>query len=86
MLDPIKARFASSFSKKGIIDADTPTIWLGATSIYSISDGPNTGKSPCSLHLILSVMKAPCSFKGAFACATFAKSSPSADKYLGSTA
>ncbi|MGC3969562.1 MAG: hypothetical protein QM775_20080 [Pirellulales bacterium] len=40
MLEPMSARLASSCSKNGIKPADTPTIWLGATSMYSIlSDG-----------------------------------------------
>ena len=33
MLEPIKARLASSCSRKGIKPAETPTIWLGATSM-----------------------------------------------------
>jgi len=33
MLDPIKALFASSFSKKGIKDAATETNCLGDTSM-----------------------------------------------------
>ena len=43
MLEPIKARFASSCSKKGIKPAETPTIWLGATSMYcTLSIGTNS--------------------------------------------
>ena len=34
MFEPIKARLASSCSRKGIRPADTPTIWLAATSMY----------------------------------------------------
>ena len=34
MFEPINARLASSCSKNGINPAETPTIWLGATSIY----------------------------------------------------
>ena len=46
MLEPIKARLASSCSRKGIKPADTPTIWLGATSMYCTwSTGVNS-KSP----------------------------------------
>jgi len=32
MLDPIKARLASSCSKNGINDAEIDAIWFGATS------------------------------------------------------
>ena len=34
MLEPISARLASSCSRNGIRPAETPTIWLGATSMY----------------------------------------------------
>ena len=34
MFEPIKARLASSCSRKGISPAETPTIWAGATSMY----------------------------------------------------
>ena len=34
MLEPIKARLASSCSRNGIRPAETPTIWPGATSMY----------------------------------------------------
>ena len=39
ILDPIKALFASSFSKNGINDAATDTNCLGETSIYSMESG-----------------------------------------------
>jgi hypothetical protein len=33
ILEPMRARLASSFSKKGISEADTLTSWFGETSI-----------------------------------------------------
>ena len=34
MFEPINARLASSCSRNGISPAETPTIWLAATSMY----------------------------------------------------
>jgi len=45
MLEPINARLASSCSKNGMSPADTPTIWLGETSMYSICSGCTISKS-----------------------------------------
>ena len=39
MLDPIKALFASSFSKNGINEAATDTNCFGDTSTYSTNSG-----------------------------------------------
>ena len=39
ILDPIRARLASSCSKNGINDVDTLTICIGETSIYSTCAG-----------------------------------------------
>jgi hypothetical protein len=46
MLEPMRARLASSCSRNGIRPADTPTIWLGATSMYSMSSAGTSTKSP----------------------------------------
>ncbi len=45
MFEPINARLASSCSRKGIKPAETPTIWLGATSMYWTSSGFTMRKS-----------------------------------------
>ncbi len=46
MFEPIKARLASSCSRKGIRPAETPTIWLGATSMYWTWSTGTISKSP----------------------------------------
>ena len=46
MLDPMRARFASSFSRKGISDAATDTSWFGDTSIMSTRSGGVITNSP----------------------------------------
>ena len=46
MLEPISARLASSCSRKGIKPAETPTIWAGATSMYSTWSVGMSVKSP----------------------------------------
>ena len=46
MFEPIKARLASSCSRKGIKPAETPTIWLGATSMYCTWSTGTIWKSP----------------------------------------
>ena len=54
MLEPINARLASSCSRNGIKPAETPTIWLGATSMYCdlvgrhhLEVGPVAGDDRC---------------------------------------
>ena len=39
MFDPIRARLASSFSRKGTSEAATDTSWFGLTSMRSTSSG-----------------------------------------------
>ena len=60
MLEPISARLASSCSRNGISPADTPTIWLGATSMYWILLGrhehevaPVPGHDRVALNLVV---------------------------------
>ena len=59
MLDPIRARFASSCSRKGIKDAEIEAIWFGATSVKLILSGVTTGKSAWSLAITLSLFILP---------------------------
>ena len=46
MLEPIRARFASSCSRKGISAVATDQIWFGETSISSTSLGETVTTSP----------------------------------------
>ena len=78
MFDPIKARLASSCSRKGINEALKPTIWFGATSMIFHFCLIKNGKSPVSRLTTFSSTKFPFSSSGAFACAIFAVSSSSA--------
>ncbi|EXI74154.1 MAG: hypothetical protein AW07_02292 [Candidatus Accumulibacter sp. SK-11] len=48
MLAPMSARLASSCSRKGISEAATETIWLGATSMYCTRAGSARMVSPFS--------------------------------------
>ncbi|KAF4529460.1 hypothetical protein B566_EDAN017865, partial [Ephemera danica] len=61
MFEPIKARLASSCSKKGIIDAATDTIWFGAISISCASCGTTIGKSPSKRAFTLFTRNLPAS-------------------------
>ena len=81
MLEPIRALFASSFSKNGINEAATETSCFGETSIYSIVSGFDNKKFKFCLHetnsstilLFLSIL--------VFACAIVNFVSSIADKY-----
>ena len=62
IFDPIKALFASSFSKKGINEAATETNCFGDTSTYSIVSGLARMKLSDFLHDTSSSVKRPSSF------------------------
>ena len=62
MLDPIKALFASSFSKKGINEAATDTSCFGDTSTYSITSGLAKMKLSAFLQETSSSTKRPSLF------------------------
>ena len=62
MFDPIRALFASSFSKKGINEAATETNCFGDTSTYSIVSGFARMKLSDFLHDTSSSVKRPSSF------------------------
>ena len=69
MFDPISARFASSFSKKGISDAATETSCLGDTSMSSTVSFRLSLNSPSFLVDTSSLAKRPPSSRRALACA-----------------
>ena len=79
ILEPIKARFASSFSRKGINAAATDTICLGETSIKSISSERAWIYSPPARQLIKFSIKLFLSSSCEFACATVYRPSSIAD-------
>ena len=70
IFEPIKARFASSFSRNGINAAATETICFGETSIKSISSRIAMMYSPPSRQLTSSSTNLPRLSKAALACAT----------------
>ena len=80
MFDPIKALFASSFSRKGISEAATDTNCFGETSIYSTASGLAKIKLRDFLHEINSSKKLPFLSIFVFACAIVNFSSSIADK------
>ena len=82
MLDPIKARLASSCSRNGIKEAAIEAIWLGATSIRLTFSISSTGKSPSLRDLARLFTKWPSSSIFAFAWPITSPSSSSADKYF----
>ena len=82
IFEPISARFASSFSKKGISDAATDTNWFGETSIMSTASGSTISNSPCLRAETRSSLNRPSSSRGAFACAMDILSSSSAERKL----
>ena len=59
IFEPIRARLASSFSRKGISEAAHETTCLGETSIKSMSSGLVIIKSPSLLHETNLVTKEP---------------------------
>ena len=67
MLEPISALFASSFSRKGIKDADTDTNWFGDTSINFTSSGATISNSPPTRADTVELMKFPSTSKVALA-------------------
>jgi hypothetical protein len=67
MLDPIKARLASSCSRKGINEAAIEAIWLGATSINSLLLVVPKDNQPSNELLILGLTKFTVLIKGALA-------------------
>ncbi len=79
MFEPISARFASSFSRKGMSDAATETSWLGETSISEMSSGRACGNSPALRHETSGVTKWPFLSKRAFAWAMTCFSSSRAE-------
>ena len=82
MFDPIKARLASSCSRKGINEAAIEAIWFGATSIKSIFSTSSTGKSPSLRDFALLFTKWPSPSTFALACAITSPSSSSAERYF----
>ena len=80
ILDPINARFASSFSRKGIRAAATDTSCFGETSIKSTNLGSIIKKSPLFLHETKDLWKEPSGFNGSLACEIVCFSSSIADK------
>ncbi len=59
MFEPIRARLASSCSRKGISDAATDTSWLGETSIKSTLEVWTIKGSPACRASTISVRKRP---------------------------
>ena len=59
MLDPIKARLASSFSRNGIREAETLTSWLGEMSISSISSRSTIMNSPSTREVTSGLTYSP---------------------------
>ncbi len=78
MFEPMRARFASSFSKKGIIAVATETTIFGETSIKSARSRSISRISSLNLALTRSLKKWPSSSRGSIACATTYRSSISA--------
>ena len=78
MLEPIRARFASSCSKNGINEAAIDTSCFGETSIKEASLGSISRKSPLNLAVIRSEVNCPESSKGLLAWAMTSFSSWSA--------
>ena len=54
MFEPISARLASSFSRKGIKPAATDTNWFGETSMKLTSSGATVVNSPALRTVTLS--------------------------------
>jgi hypothetical protein len=82
MFEPMRARFASSFSRNGISEAATDTSWFGETSISWMSSGRAWMNSPPLRQEMspVSVMIAPFFLsKTAFAWAIVNFSSSSAE-------
>src|SRR2546426_635109 len=75
MLEPMRARLASSFSRNGISDAATDTSWFGDTSMNSTLSGWTMVNSPPMRAEIRSAVKWPRASSGAFACAIVCSSS-----------
>ncbi len=67
MLEPMSARLASSFSRKGISEAETLTSWFGEMSISSISSRLTIMNSPATREVTVVLANWPFSFTGAFA-------------------
>ena len=85
MLDPIRARLASSFCRKGIIDVATENTILGDTSIRSTLDLGNSVVSALNLPDTLFLTKCPSASIGSLACTTLYLSSSSAVRYTTSS-
>ncbi len=81
ILDPISALFASSFSRKGTMAADTPTICFGDTSIHCTSLGVTILKSPPTLAETVSPTRCPFLSTGEVASAITNFSPSIADRY-----
>ena len=67
MFEPIRARFASSFSRKGIMDVATEKTIFGETSIRSMRLFSNMEVSSRERPEMLSARKCPSSSRGVFA-------------------
>ena len=79
MFEPIRARLASSFSRKGTSDAATETSWFGDTSIRLMSSGLACTNSPPRRACTVSWTNLPFLSVSAFAWAMVCFSSSSAE-------
>ena len=80
MLEPMRARFASSFSRNGMSDAATDTSWFGDTSMNSTCSGRTMVNSPPMRAEMRSAVKCPLASSGAFAWAIVCSSSSRAER------
>ena len=69
MFEPIRARFASSFSRNGMSAVATETICFGETSRYWTSSGSTILNSPPTRAETLSAVIFPLESIGVLACA-----------------
>jgi hypothetical protein len=69
MLEPMRARLASSFSRNGMSEAATDTSCFGDTSMRSTFSGGSSSTSPACRHTISSSVKVPFGASLALACA-----------------
>jgi hypothetical protein len=80
MFEPMRARFASSFSRNGMSAAATETSWFGDTSMNSTASGRTIVNSPPMREDTRSAVKTFLSSSGALACAMVCSSSSSAER------
>ena len=80
MFEPMSARLASSFSRKGMSEAATETSWFGETSMNSTRSGVTIVNSPPIRAETRSAVKCPRASSGALAWAMTCSSSSSAER------